>query len=282
MEGGLLKVFEKFKQIGFMQGRLINSEKKNSIQYFPAKNWKKEIKIAEINNLLLMEWTINYENIKKNFMVDKKIKFKNLEYIKKSNVKIESVTCDFFMQKPYFKKKYIKYKLEISKYIINLINNCEKLGIRYIILPLVDNSSISGEIEEINLIHEVKKFDKLLNNVQILFEIDYCPTSIKRFIEKFDKKKFGINYDTGNSAALGYNIKEEMNYFEDIKNIHIKDRLYKGQSVRLGEGDYKFNILFKILKKKYKGNLILQTARSKNNNHLFEIKRNLDFIKKFI
>ena len=33
-------------KIGFMQGRLVPSEKKNSIQYFLNKNWKKEIKIA--------------------------------------------------------------------------------------------------------------------------------------------------------------------------------------------------------------------------------------------
>ena len=28
-------------KIGFMQGRLVKSEKKNSIQYFPEKNWIK-------------------------------------------------------------------------------------------------------------------------------------------------------------------------------------------------------------------------------------------------
>ena len=35
--------------IGFMQSRLIPSDKKNSIQYFPSKNWIKEIKIAKKN-----------------------------------------------------------------------------------------------------------------------------------------------------------------------------------------------------------------------------------------
>ena len=53
-------------KIGFMQGRLVPSEKKNSIQYFPSKNWKKEIKIASENNLNILEWTINLENMLKN------------------------------------------------------------------------------------------------------------------------------------------------------------------------------------------------------------------------
>ena len=56
---------EKFK-LGFMQGRLVNTEKKGRIQYFPAKNWKKEIQIAHKIGLDCMEWTIDYDNIKKN------------------------------------------------------------------------------------------------------------------------------------------------------------------------------------------------------------------------
>jgi len=54
------------KKIGFMQGRLVNSEKKNTIQYFPEKNWLKELKIAKKINFKMMEWTINIENIDKN------------------------------------------------------------------------------------------------------------------------------------------------------------------------------------------------------------------------
>ena len=52
------------KKIGFMQGRLVDTEKKNAIQYFPEKNWLKELKIAKKINFKIMEWTINYENIK--------------------------------------------------------------------------------------------------------------------------------------------------------------------------------------------------------------------------
>ena len=53
-------------KIGFMQGRLVPSEKKNRIQYFPEKNWKKEILLAKKNNYKIMEWTVNIENINKN------------------------------------------------------------------------------------------------------------------------------------------------------------------------------------------------------------------------
>ena len=48
-------------KLGFMQGRLINSEKKY-YTIFSFKNWSKEFKIARKINLRIMEWTINNEN----------------------------------------------------------------------------------------------------------------------------------------------------------------------------------------------------------------------------
>ena len=61
------------KKIGFMQGRLVDSERKNRIQYFPARNWIKEIKLAKKNRLELMEWTIDNENIRKNPLYNEKL-----------------------------------------------------------------------------------------------------------------------------------------------------------------------------------------------------------------
>jgi L-ribulose-5-phosphate 3-epimerase len=272
-------------KIGFMQGRLVDSEKKNAIQYFPSKNWKKEIKIAIENNFNLMEWTINIENIKKNFLADSIIDKRKLNFLTKNNFKIESVTCDYFMQKPYFKKKYEKAKYNIIRITKNLIKNCEKLKIKYIVIPLVDNSSITDSLEEKKAISELKKYEKYLKKTNILFEIDYPPKRVLKFIKKFNPYKFGINYDTGNSASLGHEIKDETEYFQYVKNIHIKDRTFRGGSVRLGKGDFDFNFFFHTLNKKkflYKGNFILQTARSKNNQHLKELKKNFNYLKKFL
>ena len=65
--------------------------------------------------------------------------------------------------------------------------------------------------------------------------------------------------------------------------ILIKDKKVNGKTVRLGEGDFDFKSFFNYIKKiNYKGNLILQTARSKNNNHLYELKKNKSFVDKFL
>ena len=152
------------------------------------------------------------------------------------------------MQKPFF-----KYKEKNTKNIINnlikIIINAEKVGIKYIVLPLVDNGSIRSDKQEKLLILEIKKILKVIkNNTKILFETDYSPNKIVKLMKKFHSKKVGINYDTGNSAGLGYKFNQEKKYFKYVHNIHIKDKIYRDKSVRLGEETGIINIFLNILK----------------------------------
>ena len=83
---------------------------------------------------------------------------------------------------------------------------------------------------------------------------------------------------------MSYDIDKEFQvYGKYIKNIHIKDRLKRGKTVRLGSGNVNFNKFFKLIKKiNYKGALIMQTARAiKKGDDFNELKTNLRFIKKF-
>ena len=264
--------------IGITQGRLVPSEKKNRIQYFPVKNWKKEIMLMAKNRIYKLEWTRNFEKISQNPLFNKNQLDEIINLKKKFQIEIPSVTCDFFMEKPFFKNKNFFTLNHLKK----VIENGKKIGIKYFILPLVDNSSIKNSKQEKMIINKLKKFNDYLNqNQKILFEIDYEPKKVKKFISNFNNN-FGINYDSGNSAANGYLLSEEKIYFDRVYNIHIKDRNYKGNTVRLGKGNCDFKSLFLLLKKiKYKKNLILQTARSKTD-HVYEIKRNIKFIKKFL
>ncbi len=108
---------------------------------------------------------------------------------------------------------------------------------------------------------------------------------LKNFIKKFNKKNFGINYDTGNSASFDYDSTNEFKqYGKYIKNIHIKDRVYNGKTIRLGKGNADFKKIFKnIYRIKYNNLLIFQTARSlKKNDDINELKININFIKKIV
>jgi len=266
-------------KIGFMQGRLFRSENKKFVQYFPSKTWKKEIHLGKKNSFHLMEWTANLENIKKNPVYNLKLANKAKKIIKNCNLKVNSLTCDFFMQKPFFKFSNKDKYINLLKKIIDI---GQFMGIKYFILPLVDNSSIKNLNHENILINELLKISRSFDHKSmILFETDYPPRNVLKFIKKFNGK-FGINYDTGNSASLNYDFNDEIKYFKYVKNIHIKDRLISGPTVRLGKGNWNYRKFFSLIKNRYNGNLILQTARSKNENELEEILINRNFVKNFL
>ena len=266
-----------------MQGRLSPIFKKK-IQSFPWNYWRKEIFIAKKNNFNLMEWTLDYPRLFNNPLISSQEQKKTLIFLKKNKIFVNSVTCDFFMQKPFF---LIKNKKKFELNINNLLKIIKKLinaKIKFIVIPLVDKSSIKNTYQEKLVIREFNKIIKNLNTnnfkTKILFEIDYSPSKLKKFIKKFSSNFFGINYDSGNSASLNYNIDEEFNCYGDrILNIHIKDRIKYGITIKLGHGNVNFCKLKKNLKKiHYKGNLILQTARNIYGKHLNELIDNRNFL----
>ena len=72
-------------------------------------------------------------------------------------------------------------------------------------------------------------------------------------------------------------------FYKYIDNIHIKDRKKNRTTVNLGKGDFDFKFFFKFIKsKKYSKNLILQTARSSDNKHLYLLKKNRSFINSYL
>ena len=268
---------------GVMQGRMVNQER-NKIQSFPWKNWKKEFKILNRNKFNLLEWTVDNEKFLTNPINTKNGRKKINELKKKFRIKVNSLTADFFMEKPFFKERNNKNINKCIEKLRTILINANKIKIKLIIVPLVDNSSL----KKIKINFFIKKISEIKNILKknkqmILFESDFDPRTLLKFIKRFDARFFGINYDTGNSASLGYKIKDEIVYFKFVKNIHLKDRLYNGQTKRLGEGDFNFKEFINyIFKKKYKGNFIFQTARSKCNKHLEEIIINKNYIVKLI
>ena len=265
------------KKLGFMQGRLVPDEN-NKIQSFPWKNWKKEFKLAKKLKLKIMEWTIDYKKFSENPINNYKGREIIRKLSKKNNLKINSITCDFFMQSPYFISKNSQTFNKLKK----LIDSASKLKIKFLVLPLVDNSSIKNYYYEKKFVQKTLELKKILkkNNMSIIFESDYKPKKLLNFIQKFPKKNFGINYDIGNSSGLNIDINDELIYFKRVMNVHLKDKK-NNISVNLGNGNAQFENLFIFCKKiKYKGNFILQTARNKNNLDI--MKKNIKFIEKYL
>jgi hexulose-6-phosphate isomerase len=102
-----------------------------------------------------------------------------------------------------------------------------------------------------------------------------APFDLAAFIERFPVDLFGINYDIGNSASLGFDpIEEFAAYGNRIVNVHVKDRQLGGSTVALGDGDADFDAVFTGLSDLgYSGNFILQTARDPEGSHLSSLVR---------
>lgn len=255
--------------IGFMQGRL-SPVIENKIQCFPWQHWENEFKIANNIGFTLLEWTLDQENLYNNPLMTK-IGQKIIKRLTKKNfININSLTGDCFMQNPFWKEKGVKSKI-LKNDFLSIVKACSLIDIKQIIIPLVDNGSIENDEQENELLyflHENSNFFKT-KNIQILFESDYTPNKLINFLSSLDIKIFGINYDTGNSASLGFSVEKEFNTYGNwIKNIHIKDRLFGGGTVPLGKGSVDFNnVFFNLVKIDYKGDFILQTARALDDNH---------------
>jgi len=250
-------------KVGFMQGRLspvING----MIQAFPWNTWEDEFRIANKININLMEWTLDFDNLYKNPLMydDGRKRIQHLSDIFK--IKINSLTGDCFMQYPFWKSEEAEFK-KLTKVFKDVSKACALMGIEFVIVPLVDNGSLKSNVEEkkiINFFFEEQEFFQEIG-VKVIFESDFNPQRLKNFISHFNNDIYGINYDIGNSAALGFNVIDEMECYGDrILNIHVKDRPYDGTTVPLGQGDANFDLIFKLFKEiGYKGNYILQTAR---------------------
>lgn len=269
-------------RIGLMQGRL-SKPMNGLIQSFPLKTWNKEFSLARKLSIKFIEWTLDYKNLHQNPLMKKSGRKKIMKLCNRYNIKIKSITGDCFMQRPFWKENYIKIREKLLNDLNKILVCASKLKIKNIIIPLVDNGSIKNLQEEKLLIKELRRFSTFLKKkkMTILFETDFLPKKNLSFIEKFEKKNFGINYDIGNSASLNFKPKEEFKTFgKYIKNVHVKDRLKYGKTVPLGKGNANFKLISNLLKKNnFKGNLILQAARGKTGKEFETVSNYLKFLK---
>ncbi len=261
-------------RIGFMQGRL--SEPVNGrIQTFPGKNWELEFTVASENQLSKIEWTIDTLTFLQNPIV-KPHEIERIVRVSSANdIQIPSVTCDYYMENPHWDSGDV----DIEYDLIRIIEAMPKIGASILVIPLVDNSSIANK-QNIDL-NFFKNLERNLrqNNVCIAFELDLEPENATNFIQLFDPRLFGINYDVGNSASLGFSPKEEISsYGNRILNVHVKDRLLGGHTVPLGLGNADFKTVVQQLHKaNFHGNFIMQTARARDGEHKAELMRNIEF-----
>jgi len=267
--------------LGVMQGRLL-PKYKGRYQAHPVKYWQDEFNVAASLNLDCIEFILDFNDINENPL----IKSGGLEEImlvsKKSGVVVKTICADYFMEAPLHSKDSM-ISSESQRVMLMLLKSAKILGIKDIVLPCVDQSSLKNPKAVGRFVNSLEALLMVAEDYNINFslETDLNPQSFVNLLDQFNSNNIKVNYDIGNSASLGYNPLEELSAYGDkISDIHIKDRGLNGGPKILGNGDADFDVFFKKLKEfDYIGPFIMQAYRDDEGINVFV--EQLDWIKKY-
>jgi hexulose-6-phosphate isomerase len=249
-------------RIGFMQGRL-SAPVEGRIQAFPWRDWRLEFERAKSCGFAFVEWTLDQDRLRQNPLMTEAGRREIAELTKTHGVRVASITGDCFMQAPFWKARAVGAKRDLVEQLVAVCDAAAKVGAGVVVVPLVDAGRLENHAQEDDVANTLGGLTTRLATT-VAFEIDYAPFDAERFIKRLPASRFGINYDIGNSAALGFDpVQEITSYGPRIVNVHVKDRKFGGTTVPLGTGDADLPGTIRRLERGgYRGNYVLQTARA--------------------
>jgi len=269
-------------RIGIMQGRLIPPAD-NRIQYFPREGWADEFALAAAAGLDSIEWIYDAYGADVNpLATDAGVE--SIRSLAASNrVSVLSVCADYFMDQPLVRADAgeLKKHFETLRW---LMRRCRLLGMNRLVLPFVDASRIETDAEFKSVVSTLKRALKTAEEtgIEIHLETSLPPSRFAELLRWVPHPMLRANYDSGNSASLGYRPQEEFEaYGTRIGSVHIKDRVLGGVTVPLGTGHADFAAVFDGLRRvNYSGDFILQAARGTPGGEVVWARRNRAFIEK--
>ena len=266
--------------IGIMQGRLVPPED-HTIYHFPRGNWGEEFALAAQANLDCIEWIYDLFGADVNpLSTDEGIeRMKMLS--KQHKVQIRSLCANCFMERPLVRvnASELGERLGLMSW---LLHRCQLVGISRIVLPFLDASRIDTETEFTSVIAVLNQVLVMAEetNVAIHLETSLVPSRFAELLAKLPSPMIKVNYDVGNSASLGYDIRDEFSaYGQWIGSVHVKDRIRGEGTVPLGTGDANFKDVSERLEEMdYESDFILEAARGASGDELALAKQNREFI----
>lgn len=258
--------------IGVMQGRLV-PKYLGRYQAHPIGYWQEEFFIAQNLGLDCIEFILDFNEAIFNPLLTTNGILEINKIIQKTGVKVRTVCADYFMDAPIHSESLKVQKN--SQFILNkLISSVGDIGVTEVVIPCVDISTLDTDSKIDLFIENLKPAIDIAEKKQInlSLETDLAPEPFLNLLNRIDSNVVTVNYDIGNSAALGYDSYEELClYGNRITDIHIKDRALGGGPVILGQGNADFNSFFKNLKEyNYQGPFIMQAYRDDEGVNIFQ------------
>jgi hexulose-6-phosphate isomerase len=194
---------------------------------------------------------------------------------------VVSVCADYFMDRPLIRVSADELAHTVER-LRWLLQRCRVAGITRAVLPFVDHARIEND-DEVTRVVEIL-CDVLPeaehNGVELHLETSLGPAAFVALLNRVPHRYLKVNYDSGNSASLGYRPREEFAaYGNRIGSVHIKDRIRGGGTVPLGEGDADLGAVFDGLHEiGYAGDYLLQVARGEPDAEVAWARSNRAFV----
>ena len=259
-------------KIGVMQGRLVPKHQ-GRYQAFPIGMWKEEFTVAKKCGLDLIEFILDFNDSEENPLMSQTGVNEIADVIEQTGVAVKTICADYFMDAPLHSTD-ASVAQESFRILERLLLTAAKLKITDIVIPCVDKSSLKSIESVIRFVDQLAKIVPSIEekNINLSLETDLEPKIFLELLNKLNSKNITINYDVGNSAALGYDPVEELSIYGDrISDIHIKDRNLGGGPVVLGTGDADFHKFFgALVKTNYQGPFIMQAYRDEEGIEIFK------------
>ncbi len=265
-------------RLGVMQGRLLPKHQ-SRYQAHPCGRWRDEFPIAAALGLDLVEFILDFEGAEENPLLADVQSIRAA--VAETGVGVKSICADYFMEAPLHRPDTAADSVAV---LHRLIESAAELKISDIVIPCVDQSRLNGNADEdrfiTNLGQAVPKAERA--GINLSLETDLDPDRFARLLARVSSPRVTVNYDIGNSAAMGFDPDAEWAaYGTRVSDVHVKDRKRGAGSVELGTGDADIPRVLGLMREyAFAGPVVMQAYRDDEGVAIFA--RQLDWLRRVI
>jgi len=249
--------------VGIMQGRL-SPPISGRLQSFPWSTWEAEFREAQRCGFDSIEWLFEAESYEHNPIWTAAGREQINKIVSATGVRVRSLCAGYFMTHPFFRVPDENRKRS-ETILEDLIPRAAATGLSVILLPALELSELRTEEERALLYKSLRRPLRLAaeHGIKIGIECELPAAEYRALIEGQEHPALAAYYDTGNAAAKGYDVADDILALRGLLcGVHIKDRRRGGPNIPLGQGDVDFARAFAALDAAaYAGPLILETTR---------------------
>jgi hexulose-6-phosphate isomerase len=268
------------RKLAIMQGRLLPPVD-GRIQAFPREQWEQEFPRAAAAGLGAIEWIYDTYGLGANPIETAEGVTRIGSLSREHQVAVRSICADYFMDFAFVRSTDAERAVRLA-HLEWLLEQAKVLGVTRIVLPFVDQSAIRDGDDREAVLDSLRRALPAAQaaGVELHLETSLAPGEFALLLACLPHPLIKVNYDSGNSSALGYKPADEFAaYGARVGSVHIKDRICNGGTMPLRQGDADLDAVFACLDRlNYAGDIVLQVARGTAGDEIAWARCNRAFV----